>query len=1031
LCAEETTAPVKALVVTGGHWYDAAALKAAMDSVPNMKYEELELTRDAEMFDDIELLMEYNVIIFYSMMQEMQPHQFENMNKLFEEGIGFFFLHHGVLSWVRYPGMAEIVGIEFEKTGGFVFQLNQRFWYEVQDSTHPITRGLDNFLIADESYGNFYGDGYPGTEVLITTEHEATDPPLVWTRQRGNSDICVLVGGHDAAALKDPSFQELLVRCVYWTAGRSDDLFTLKAGQVLPQVGAWTFGEDQTALSKVEGLAKASAHDEALADLLRESMAIQLKAESTTDDARDFILRLFAERWPHKSVEAASEYLIHDRLSNLARRVMEGARNKAAEQALLVALDQAEGTIKLGLLQSIGEAGSNRSIESLMTVVESGEQKPSQRAVAALGALGTVQTGESLKALARHADGSLREAIIEARIACARNLNRKGDSENAKSILLEIMVSGEGAPGYFPALRVLATVSEEAALEVLLKGLEKEAGDYCAEYMTVVYLTKSSISTQRLIELIDNLPVEKGDSLFGALHRRSSSALLKAAKARLESKSPAVQKWVLYVLGGFGSNDVVVPILEKASSNNAEIAEAAQRALDRLNADGTNEILFNILEQEPGLENTGLVVEAMSALARRSAPTILPEALEHLSSSQRELRNAAVAALEIAATESDVPLLLDTLNKASEKRLIRSLEKIIAPLLLRIETTDTMRSLLQGALGTSSGDSRLALLRLTASLEDENVFEMLTSLDKEEKERAEIIRALADWDSSSAVEYLFNKLNSDPVDKNRRLALRGYLRQNGRLAQRDESAALEGIQRVMEAIISKEEKQQLLSTLGRIQHPEALAIAKDYLEDSQVRDTAFITVAELAVDIALLDPDSARQTLRELDTAGLPDFVIERVESARERLKEIESGIVGYWNFSKDIEGWEAANHCELSAADGALVVKTTGIDPYLTYPLGIGTGAYTVKMRVKFSGVVNPLVYYWDTDETPIGSSGTFIGINFKGDLDEWQEFEYTINITGKMNYFRIDPGSEEGTVLIDYVMIRKNTPTDQPDSR
>ena len=91
----------------------------------------------------------------------------------------------------------------------------------IADTDHPITRGLKDFQIHDETYK--YYDTDPAARVLLTTDHPKSDPELAWVKQYGNSRVVYLQLGHDHLAYENPSYRTLVARSIRWTAGRAAD----------------------------------------------------------------------------------------------------------------------------------------------------------------------------------------------------------------------------------------------------------------------------------------------------------------------------------------------------------------------------------------------------------------------------------------------------------------------------------------------------------------------------------------------------------------------------------------------------------------------------------------------------------------------------------------------------------------------------------------------------------------------------------------------------------------------------------------
>ena len=61
---------------------------------------------------------------------------------------------------------------------------------------HPVTRGLDDFVLVDERYS--YLRVSPDAEVLATHVHDDLEHPVVWAHQRQTSRVVYDGLGHDA-----------------------------------------------------------------------------------------------------------------------------------------------------------------------------------------------------------------------------------------------------------------------------------------------------------------------------------------------------------------------------------------------------------------------------------------------------------------------------------------------------------------------------------------------------------------------------------------------------------------------------------------------------------------------------------------------------------------------------------------------------------------------------------------------------------------------------------------------------------------
>ncbi|HEY2762115.1 MAG TPA: ThuA domain-containing protein, partial [Pirellulales bacterium] len=83
---------------------------------------------------------------------------------------------------------------------------------KVAKHDHPITAGIDDFVLHDEIYRGVRNT--PDIDILMTTEGN----PLAWARQEKNSRVVATIVGH-GPAYADPNFQKLLAQSIHWAAG--------------------------------------------------------------------------------------------------------------------------------------------------------------------------------------------------------------------------------------------------------------------------------------------------------------------------------------------------------------------------------------------------------------------------------------------------------------------------------------------------------------------------------------------------------------------------------------------------------------------------------------------------------------------------------------------------------------------------------------------------------------------------------------------------------------------------------------------
>ncbi len=217
---------LRVLVVTGGHGFQAEPFFALFDSVPNAVVTRATYPAAADLLKPA-LADQQDVVVFYDMWTKpLTQQQKDAFVALLKRGIGVVALHHTLAAHPDWPEYAKIIGGRYfvrptqwdGQTYKSSYAHGQDIHVRVADPDHPITRGLSDFDIHDETYKDYYTD--PRAHVLLTTDHPKSDPELAWTLRYQNSRVFYLQLGHDRFAYENPAYRTLISRGLRWVAGK-------------------------------------------------------------------------------------------------------------------------------------------------------------------------------------------------------------------------------------------------------------------------------------------------------------------------------------------------------------------------------------------------------------------------------------------------------------------------------------------------------------------------------------------------------------------------------------------------------------------------------------------------------------------------------------------------------------------------------------------------------------------------------------------------------------------------------------------
>jgi type 1 glutamine amidotransferase len=219
----QSQAPIRILVITGGHDYKADEFNQMLSSLgPAISFEISELPEAFRMFLP-ENRNKYDVLVFYHMWQSITEEQAKNFSECIREGKPVVALHHSICAFDDWPEYWNIIGGKyFHKETTFNGKTYQpcsyihdlHFKVRVSDPENPVTKGVNDFEIFDETYKGYYVED--GVKKLLETDEPSSTPVIGWSKQYGKARIVVLQSGHDVPTFENQAFRKLLRQAILW-----------------------------------------------------------------------------------------------------------------------------------------------------------------------------------------------------------------------------------------------------------------------------------------------------------------------------------------------------------------------------------------------------------------------------------------------------------------------------------------------------------------------------------------------------------------------------------------------------------------------------------------------------------------------------------------------------------------------------------------------------------------------------------------------------------------------------------------------
>ena len=215
--------PIRVLQIAGDdvsahNWQEiSASTRKALEEDERFQ---VTLCEDPAILESSALSETYDVIVFLTFVRKLPPltdAAKENLLEFVSTGGGFYSQHLASASYKDWPEFKELCGRCWVMgTSGHTDR--SEFTVNIADIEHPITAGLEDFVILDELYSKLQGD--LEITALVTAESLFTNKtePLVFVRPYGKGRCIHNAMGHDAISLENPGMAELVRRGVEWAA---------------------------------------------------------------------------------------------------------------------------------------------------------------------------------------------------------------------------------------------------------------------------------------------------------------------------------------------------------------------------------------------------------------------------------------------------------------------------------------------------------------------------------------------------------------------------------------------------------------------------------------------------------------------------------------------------------------------------------------------------------------------------------------------------------------------------------------------
>jgi HEAT repeat protein len=608
-------------------------------------------------------------------------------------------------------------------------------------------------------------------------------------------------------------------------------------GAAFKALGSHRWGQDQEAIETISR-ACVEAHDqpERRALLERQLLAV-LQSADGTDAGKQFACRKLSLIGSRQSVGALAKLLDDEDLSHMARYALQRIDDPASAEALRDAAGRLEGKLLIGVINSLGARRDAEAVDVLAPMLAS-----SQTASAARDALAEIGTAGACKALRRAGESGSSPAMQLAIIRCAGRLAEAGHDAQAGDALEQVAADGPASPVVASALLTARARLGEAGRDEVVKAISGEEGRLRAVALSLVRNdVPGPEATKGFARALKGLPADAQVALLEALAERGDAAALPAVKELTGDSSVEVARAAVEAVGRLGGADEVAMLAERLDSE--AVGSAAAEAMGRLRGEGVDGAIARRVAGAGDVERKCKLIKVLER--RKSASSVEAMAALVREHDDQQVRSAALGVLAAAGGDEQMELVVQRLVEGEGAEL-RSAYQAAEHLLSLSPEPEAHGSLLAGKLDEAEGVAEAMLIRLLPQAGGETALKALAKQTRSDNEtvRDAAIRSLDAWDGLEGAEVALDVARDAKDTKYHVLAMRAVARIVGgepKLGRRRVALLVEGI----EVARRVEEKQLMLSGLGRIEEPEALKAALKHVEDKDLGEAACQAVVSI------------------------------------------------------------------------------------------------------------------------------------------------------------------------------------------
>ncbi len=656
-----------------------------------------------------------------------------------------------------------------------------------------------------------------------------------------------------------------------------------EAKKVFPDIKTYSFGKSREPLVRLHDFVKLSLVLPENKILLEKEMITFLQNDATFE-GKQYVCEQLSIIGSGESVPVLAGMLKNEETADIALYALERIESSAADDALIKALNEAEGKIKTAVINSLGQKKSAASVNKLGELLSGDNMHIASVSAAALGKIANDEAFNILKSAKSAAKGDLYDRILDSYLLCADNFLKQGNKTQAVSVYQELYSGKEPVRIRAAALKGLILSDKDHALELIYKSLKNDEPELQSVAAGMVRILPDGTDLKKIFTQCPKLSKWGQVQLLSAFADRGETSARNTVLKAVKHKNESVRIAALNSISKIGNESDVDLLIRAASGKKGIERDAARRSLYLLPGTSVDE---KIIAEIPKAD-TNTKVELVRSLGSRNVLTAVKTLIKTAADQERSVRRESMKALAIVAAPENMNEVIQLLIKEDKNDVRKEAEKSIVAIAKKIQAEDQRAGpVLEVLPSIDKTESKGSLIKVLGQIGDKTALPVLKEYlsDKNSDFQEAAIHALSAWYDAGPADDLFEVAKTTDNETNKILALRGYVTLLLIKNDRTDNESLGLYFKAMGLAENISEKRLVLSGFATLRSMEALETTSGYLGDIQIQPEAEAAVFRIANRIKDPDKEKVKEILNKILKNTKNSNLRSRVERKLEAMK--------------------------------------------------------------------------------------------------------------------------------------------------